>query len=126
MWQVLAQALHGANRGEVLRESLLAQPVACRQAVLADCCPSWHPKDAFSSRPYTAYYNAKKVLVKQEAQVCSMGKWSICKCSYAEILLAGSETWKGHAVNTHLRNTTRSKLLNFEITMQSCGLMEDL
>lgn len=31
VWQVLAQALHGASRGEVLDEALVAQPVACRR-----------------------------------------------------------------------------------------------
>lgn len=104
--QVLAQALCRGSKGEVL----LAQPVACRQAVLAACCPSQHPKDAISSSPYTVHSNAKKVLMREEAQVSSMGKWSICKCLYAKILLAWSETWKGQALHTHLCNTTRSKL----------------
>lgn len=122
VWQLLAQALHGASRERCWMR--VAQPVACRQAALAACCPSRDPKDAISSRPYSMYSNARKVLVREEGQI-SVGKWSICKSSRDRILLAWSETWEGQAVHTHLCNTAGSKL-SFEIAMQSCWLIGDL
>lgn len=73
--------------------------------------------------PYTVYNNAKRILVREETQVSSMGKWSICKFLCYKILLAWSETWKGEQctlVCAILRE------VNFEITMQSYELMEDL
>lgn len=42
-------------RADMLDEALVVQSVACRQAVLAACCLSLHPKDVFSCRSYIVY-----------------------------------------------------------------------
>lgn len=105
VWQVLAQALLGASRGE----AVVAQPVACRQAALTACCPSQHPKDTISSRSYTVHNNGKKVLVRKKVKFLSWENGPFVNVDMLRYCLHGVKHGKGKQC-THLCNTTRSKL----------------